>query len=110
MSDFIEPQSTPVDSVIPPIQKFVNSLLVLEQLHLKQIKREYLLEPIIFTDAPWKLKLYRVNTIGPNGEILGDGPNGTITTNHIKDATYGLKRVFCYTTYINKYCRNLVVS
>lgn len=97
MSDFIEPQSTPVDSVIPPIQKFNEFSSGAGATTFKANKEGIFAGADNYTDAPWKLSYTGVNTIGPNGEILIDGPNGTITTNHIKDATYGLNGVFCYT-------------
>lgn len=69
-----------------------------------------------FTDAPWALSYTGVQYIGASGEIKIDGPNkkitvgagdevvldgatGTITTNYLKDATYGLNGVFVYTTH-----------
>lgn len=67
-----------------------------------------------FTNAPWALDYTGIQYIGAAGEIKLDGPNkkitvgssdevildgatGTITTNYIKDSTYGLNGVFCST-------------
>ncbi len=67
-----------------------------------------------FETAPWAVDYQGIQYVGANGEIKLDGPNkkivvgasdqvvldgttGTITTNYLKDATYGLNGVFCST-------------
>lgn len=117
MSDFVEPQSVPVKSTIPEIQKFNEFSSGSGTTTFKANKDGVFAGDNNYQDAPWKLSYDGVNTVGTNGEIVIDGPNnkitvggtsgsdividgatGTITTDKIQDKTYGLNGVFCYTS------------
>jgi hypothetical protein len=73
---------------------------------LKQDKNGLFVGGTNYENAPWAVDYQGKQYIGANGEILFDGPNkkivvttgGLIQSDFIKDSTYGLNGVFCYTT------------